>query len=153
MDESMNVLLSSSFSDPRKGLLLCGREENSWETKEERGIVRPMERHSYATTRSQARVQAVYLYTYRRDNTSKTLFHVRILGAVPLRAGTSSCNAQHPRVARCIRRALCSNIIFAPAFPPSAFLCRVPALAVRNSCRKFQRFAISLLWKNAKSAF
>lgn len=55
MGESVNILLSSSFSDSRKGLLLWGREENSWKTKEERGIVRPTERHSYATTRTQAR--------------------------------------------------------------------------------------------------
>lgn len=85
----------------------------------ERRIVHPTERYSYATSPGPRDL-------YLRDSAiSRT--NTR---AVPLRAGTSSCNAQHPRVARCIRRALCSNIILAPAFSPSDFLYCVRTLAV-----------------------
>lgn len=152
MAENINILLSSSLTSSAKRLLPCGREGNSWKTKEVCRIALPSE--TPTRPRGQARVHAVYLY--RRDNASKTLFHVRILGAVPLRAGTSSCNAQHPRVVRCIRcRALCSNIILALAISPSAFFLFLPYLPFPPSgtCGKFQMFVISLAEKYTRRVF
>lgn len=119
MAENINILLSSSLTSSAKRLLPCGREGNSWKTKEVCRIALPSE--TPTRPRGQARVHAVY--PYRRDNASKTLFHVRILVArchlEPVRVRATP---QHPRVVRCIRcRALCSNIILALAISPSAF--------------------------------
>lgn len=101
----------------------------------ERRIVHPTERYSYATSPGPRDL-------YLRDNAiSRT--NTR---AVPLRAGTSSCNTQHPRVARCIRRALCSNIILAPVFSLSAFF-TVSVLSLSGISGKISKTYLSFAKK------
>lgn len=84
-----------------------------------------------------------YIYTYRRDNVSKTLFHVRIL---------ARCHLEPVRV-RATPNTHASLSAFAEPYAVtlssrSRSLCplffAVSPLSSSGTCRKFQRFILSL---------